>query len=971
MDRTKRIGRYEIVDKLPEGGMGVLYLARDTSLGRPVALKVLAVVNEELKERFAREARAAASLKHQNIVTIYDIGEDDGRPYIAMEFIDGETLAELIRRRKPVALVQKLTWALELCSGLGYAHRKGVLHRDIKPGNLMITSEGVLKILDFGLARLMADGTTALTHAGAVLGTPHYMSPEQIEGRPLDARSDIFAVGLVLYELIGYRKAYSGDAWQAVLLKILQTEPEPLHTTVDDLDPALEAIVARCIGKSPDDRYPDLATLADDVRGVLRQLHAGMNEPTLHLDLTQGDKASHGSDSGARASTPTPSHRPNREAIARRRKEQIDKHLAAAAREFDSRNYEAAIEQCEMAIVLDPADLRTLALLDQAHRAAEDRKVREWLSQAETHLAARSLTLAAHFVQQALELQPGSEDARRLERQLRDIRSEAERQAERARAAQSAIDRARASLADEAFEAAGRSADEALSYEPENRDARNLKEAAVAGLAEQQRRLLDQKLQEALAESHRLAATFDLDAAVRVLDNSDLHHPSIEQARRDLKHRIRQQSARASSEEQAQPSITSTQSNNRRYALRRLADEETRILPPQPKRRSSAPALDETQTRAVGDIANPFAESSGAAAPPPAKRRITWWFWPSAAALALTSVAAWYAMSSHEAVRAPGEVHRTSEPSEPALLTTGGTTALEQPERQGGDQLAVGGQGSGTPSPRMLVPVPEQAPDSHERRVVAATPTDQERARSIVVPGRQPAAPGSADSASTAGVPRGARGGGATASPGGPTPLAPISVPSALPAGRSTGARQDSATLAPSTAAAPPAVSNPDGPGTQAARTGDLIERMSVRPPLPPPAPIEAAPVTPPATTDVGPQSAPVPAIDQQTVQQLLRAYAGLAGRFNVNGLRELYPGLSSTARLDTMRQNYSQCEYRFSNVRTTQSSPSNATVRVDAVESCKPKTAQRPIEITGRYEFHLVKQADGRWIFEDVFFSQ
>ena len=155
----ERIGRYEVVERLGIGGMGVVYLATDPLLSRTVAVKVLPGEHEDLRERFAREARSAASLRHPNIVTIYDVGEDNGQPYIAMEFLDGESMAELIRRRAPLPLARRLQLIIELCAGLGYAHRSGIIHRDIKPANLMITSEEGLKILDFGLARLVAEPT--------------------------------------------------------------------------------------------------------------------------------------------------------------------------------------------------------------------------------------------------------------------------------------------------------------------------------------------------------------------------------------------------------------------------------------------------------------------------------------------------------------------------------------------------------------------------------------------------------------------------------------------------------------------------------------------------------------------------------------------------------------------------------------------------------------------------------------------
>jgi serine/threonine protein kinase len=194
-----RIGRYEIVERLGAGAMGMVYRANDPVLHRTVAIKVLPHASDELRERFAQEARAAASLRHPGVVTIYDVGEDEGRPFIAMECLEGETMASLIARRAPLLIDQRLQLIIDLCEGLGYAHQHDLIHRDIKPANLMVTPQG-LKILDFGLARLVASTAHgALTTAGSVIGTAHYMSPEQVLGTTADHLSEVFAVGLVIH----------------------------------------------------------------------------------------------------------------------------------------------------------------------------------------------------------------------------------------------------------------------------------------------------------------------------------------------------------------------------------------------------------------------------------------------------------------------------------------------------------------------------------------------------------------------------------------------------------------------------------------------------------------------------------------------------------------------------------------------------------------------------------------------------
>ena len=195
-------GRCRVLDRIGAGGMGVLYRALDPAIGRQVAIKQLHVSDQELLSRFQREAQTTGGLQHPNIVTIYDVGQsEDGQPFIAMEYVPGETLAEMIARRNPLPLERRLELAGQLCEGLPYAHAQGIVHRDIKPANLMIhTESGLLKILDFGIARVR---DSSLTLSGSIAGTPCYMSPEQLDGQPTAPRSDIFSVGLVLYEMFG------------------------------------------------------------------------------------------------------------------------------------------------------------------------------------------------------------------------------------------------------------------------------------------------------------------------------------------------------------------------------------------------------------------------------------------------------------------------------------------------------------------------------------------------------------------------------------------------------------------------------------------------------------------------------------------------------------------------------------------------------------------------------------------------
>jgi eukaryotic-like serine/threonine-protein kinase len=274
------IGRYELRERIAHGGMGVLYLAYDPLTERQIALKVLRVDSVDLRERFLREARLAARLQHPNIVTIYDVGAHEDQPFIAMEFIAGETLGQLVHRQAPLALSRRIALMEQVCVGLAYAHRHGIVHRDVKPANLMISRDsGVLKVLDFGVAGRVDSDPGG--QGQMLMGTPNYMSPEQVVGQPADHRSDVFSVGLVLYELLTYRQAFSGSSQQSILLQVLNESPPPLATLVPGIDPALPAIVDRALEKVVDRRYPDLEAMRSDLSRVGQRVLAGESSQDL------------------------------------------------------------------------------------------------------------------------------------------------------------------------------------------------------------------------------------------------------------------------------------------------------------------------------------------------------------------------------------------------------------------------------------------------------------------------------------------------------------------------------------------------------------------------------------------------------------------------------------------------------------------------------------------------------------------
>jgi len=268
----KTISRYKILALLGRGGMGEVYLAEDTELERKAALKFLPpqyISDPELKARFKREARAAASLNHPNIITIYDIGEHQNRAWMAMELVDGESLRDLMARREP-EIGEALDIMMQACEGLGEAHRAGIIHRDIKPANILLNRQGRVKIADFGLARIA--GGTPLTKESLIMGTPAYMSPEQARGKRLDARSDIFSLGIVLYELLTARLPFKGDNELALFEAIKNQQPEPLARYKAGVSPGLQRIIDKALDKELETRYRSAEDLLVDLKREKRQL---------------------------------------------------------------------------------------------------------------------------------------------------------------------------------------------------------------------------------------------------------------------------------------------------------------------------------------------------------------------------------------------------------------------------------------------------------------------------------------------------------------------------------------------------------------------------------------------------------------------------------------------------------------------------------------------------------------------------
>jgi serine/threonine protein kinase len=484
----KNIARYQVLNHLETGGMGSVFLARDPAIDRLVAIKLLreGFDNAELRERFMREARSAGRLRHINIVTIFDVGEHENQPFIAMEYVEGETLYGLIRREAALSIGRKLQLIDELSAGLQYAHRGGIVHRDIKPKNIMLDGDGVLKVLDFGIARISdAGGGGIKTQAGMLMGTLNYMAPEQMMGLPdVDARADMFSAGAVFYELLAYKQAFPGGLESGILHKIINSSPEPLQTLDPSLDPALVAVVDRCLEKSRENRYADMAAVRRDLVALRRRYpvddQEDSSQPTL---VTKPAPADQGTPGGAPRA---PFKRDTRD-LDRLRASQIRSHLDDARKALTGGDFTVALEASQRALLLNGDDREALELEQRARNGLEERQINEWLTDARGELDRGALTSASLLVDRALSLNSSSPEAVAVRAMVDEARRQLAEAQERARALEAALARAREDQSAGAFDAALARVDEALAIDARNAEAQAIRSQIVAAVEARRR----------------------------------------------------------------------------------------------------------------------------------------------------------------------------------------------------------------------------------------------------------------------------------------------------------------------------------------------------------------------------------------------------------------------------------------------------------------------------------------------------
>lgn len=459
---SAKIGKYDILEILGRGGMGVVYKAYDPILDREVALKTMTAEGLKdpiLRERFYREARAAGKLRHPNIVTIYELGEENNTPYIAMEYLHGHDLHHMIRMRQDVGLDRKLRIITDLCRGLAYAHKAGIVHRDIKPSNIRLSDDFQVKILDFGIARLITSQT--MTTNGTVMGSIHYMSPEQIKAAHVDGKSDIFSCGIIFYELLTYRKPFDAENTASILFKIVGEPPDKMQPPLDEQFPTIRRVMQKSLDKDPARRYHTADEMADDIEEFVRSFapvpKKGATVPTVEYEVRVGrDTSSHTQTQTPTPATPTPYQSDPRalDLMRTAKRMLLEGHSVQAVSslrkilEFDSNNQEAK------------------QLLQVLQADIQKSEVEELFLQSQQYMREGRYDIATKALEKVLRIHPNHTKARLL---LESIQSEMVHPR-----LEDLLDKAKAAYSEKKYQAAMQYTEEVLKIAPANRDAQEI-----------------------------------------------------------------------------------------------------------------------------------------------------------------------------------------------------------------------------------------------------------------------------------------------------------------------------------------------------------------------------------------------------------------------------------------------------------------------------------------------------------------
>jgi hypothetical protein len=522
---VKTLGKYELLSELSRGAMGVVYKARDPLLRRLVAVKTITTGLEEkpeLLERFYREARSAGSLQHPNIVTIYEFGEADGIPFIAMEYVEGESLDRVVVSRAVLPLFLKLGYIVSVCEALDHAHRHGVIHRDIKPGNIMVTKEGAVKVVDFAIARLI---NSSRTRANLMLGSRPYMSPQMYQGERADARSDVWAVGVTLYELLTYQRPFAGEKEAELKHNILHENPPSLRSLSIDCSEEIERIITRMLEKKTEARFQCMRDLLHDLRppwraaqqvainGLLADSRQLIEAHDLERAQSLLRKALHvdARNLEVKSLLERVTAQLRRDPVQPR----IDEHLTRGRDFLRAGHLREARAEAQATLELDSKHETAQRLLSEVEEAvAHAQQLEQKLRLAKQRLAEGALTEAAAAIAQALELDAGNRQARDLEQRITE---EQNRQEKRKKLAE-LLHRARSLWAELNYNECLAVLADALQEFPKEPELLKLQETARNDQAEEQKRVR-------LAEVRKLLGEQRFSDALKVIDELGRNYP--------------------------------------------------------------------------------------------------------------------------------------------------------------------------------------------------------------------------------------------------------------------------------------------------------------------------------------------------------------------------------------------------------------------------------------------------------------
>jgi len=470
--KVNKIGKYEVLDVIGRGGMGMVYKAIDPTIGRMVAIKKVTSVfsdDPDLLKRFYREAQSTGKLQHPNIVTLHDLGDQDGVPYLVMEYLEGDSLEKVIKERRPYTLAEKLNIIIQVCDGLGYAHQRQIIHRDVKPGNVVVLKDGGVKIVDFGIAQL---GNERFTRTGQVVGSLYYMSPEQIQDADIDARSDIYSAGVVLYEFLSFVLPFQGKDPTSTLAKILHDSPPSLPDFLRPYPPELDAVVQRALAKDRNERYTSMEDFAFDLQSV---------QEKLSQDLIAG-------------------------------------YLRIAEVCIGTKDWEKAREQLRQVLKFDKQHRRANELLREVQTQIQRQQISEQVGQlrsrADDALAARQWDQALTLLDQAVRLDGANSDLIEFRNSVR--RSSA--------LLADALRRAELAHGDGDLETAKRAVEEALNVDPSDTTAKALNAILSKELAERSKR---KKIDEFVAEARKEISLRHYTSALDLLQRAEKMDASV------------------------------------------------------------------------------------------------------------------------------------------------------------------------------------------------------------------------------------------------------------------------------------------------------------------------------------------------------------------------------------------------------------------------------------------------------------